>query len=77
MENKEGQGVLFINTQKQSEKSPDYSGSIKINGKDVKISGWIKTSKLGTKYISLAVNKPVSQKNTPQNTIVDDDIPWD
>ena len=78
MENKEGSGVLFRNTQKQSEKSPDYSGSIKINGKDVKFSGWIKQAQSGVKYISLAVNKPMDKKETPkpQNDFIDDNCPF-
>lgn len=77
MANNEGQGVLFKNAQKLNEKSPDYSGSINIGGKDVKFSGWIKTSKTGMEYISLAVNKLPPQKKEPQKVeMVDDDIPW-
>ena len=76
MANKEGQGALFKNTSKQNEKSPDYSGSINIGGKDVKFSGWIKTSKLGVKYISLAVNNFKPKTEAPKNEIEDDEIPW-
>ena len=81
MANKEGSGVIFKNTKKMNEKSPDYSGSINIGGKEVKFSGWVRQAKSGTKYISLAVNTAPSQKNPPknvqQNPIIDDSIPWD
>lgn len=79
MANKEGQGVLFLNTQKNNDKSPDYSGSINFNGKEIKISGWSKEALSGAKYISLAVNnfkKEEPKKEAPKNEIEDDEIPW-
>ncbi len=36
---KEGQGSLFKN-EKKSEKSPDYSGSLRIGGVDYRLAGW-------------------------------------
>lgn len=39
---REGQGSLFRNKTKKSEKQPDYRGSCKINGVILEIGGWIK-----------------------------------
>ena len=80
MENNDNTGVLFLNTEKKSEKSPDYSGSITVDGKTIKFSGWRKTSKNGVNYISLAVNKgiaPAPQSKAPVDDFgTDDDIPF-
>lgn len=56
MESKLNKGVMFKNLKKLTEKHPDYNGSINIDGRDVKFSGWINTSSKGFKYISLSVN---------------------
>jgi hypothetical protein len=41
--------------QKEKESDRDYSGTLKIGGVEYWLSGWIKTSKKGAKYLSLAV----------------------
>ena len=84
MENKEGFGAIFRNNNKQSDKSPDYTGAIMIEGKEVKLSCWVATSKLGVKYLSLrvanslkqAATQEKTQTNVAQDDFVDDDIPW-
>ena len=69
-------GVLFKNDEKKSEKHPDYSGTINVDGVDLKLAGWIKQGKKG-KFLSLAVsneNKPKS--GIKRSTNVDEDIPF-
>ena len=78
-EQKEGSGALFKNQEKQSDNHPDYRGNIRINGQDMWLSAWIKTSKSGTKYMSLSA-QPKEKKAAPQARGVltepfDDDIP--
>lgn len=51
-------GCLFRNTTKFNSKSPDYSGTFNIDGHDVKVVGWDRTSKTGKIYISLTVHVP-------------------
>ena len=47
-------GALF-REQKQQETDRDYSGTINIAGVEYWLSGWVKTSKKGAKYLSLSV----------------------
>lgn len=52
-------GVLFRETEKQKENSPDYTGRITVedaNGelKEFRLAGWIKESQTGKKFLSLA-----------------------
>jgi len=54
-------GALFKNKNKESDKHPDYRGSINVNGKDFWISSWLKTSKAGEKYMSLSVQAKEEQ----------------
>lgn len=56
-EQKENTGSLFQNKEKRSENFPDYSGSLRIDGVDLWISGWRKTSKDGTPWLSLSVKR--------------------
>lgn len=76
MQNKEGTGAIFKNLQKKSDKSPDYNGSITVDGKVIKFSCWIRKSMNGVSYMSLAVDKGVGQKNPPLNAIQDDAAPF-
>jgi len=55
-------GALFKNKNKESDKHPDYRGSINVNGKDFWISSWLKTSKAGEKYMSISV-QPKEEQN--------------
>ena len=48
-------GALFRVEEKKDPKHADYSGNINADGKDYWLSGWIKTSKEGKKYMSLSV----------------------
>lgn len=69
MEPKENTGVLFFN-KKLSEKHPDFTGSIFINGAKFNMAGWSNKSKNGTNYISLKLN-PVANSTVedfPPNT---------
>ena len=53
-------GAIFKNEDKQQDNHPDYKGSLNVNGVDLWVSGWLKTSvKTGKKFMSLSV-KPKS-----------------
>jgi hypothetical protein len=46
-------GVLFPNKRKQGNQ-PDWTGKLTIDGKEDRLSGWIKEDKNGQTFISLA-----------------------
>ena len=60
-------GSLFKNTRKNAPNQPDYEGNALIDGVQKRIAAWIKTSKNGTTYMSLAFSDPQPvQQNAPQ-----------
>jgi hypothetical protein len=66
-------GALFRNTDKVKETDRDYSGSINVDGTDYWISGWVKTSKAGAKYLSLSL-KPKAEPAGETKPPFDDQI---
>jgi hypothetical protein len=49
-------GALFKNQRKEGVASnPDYNGELDVDGQKFWVNAWIKTSKAGTKYMSLSV----------------------
>ena len=47
-------GVLFRNDRKETEKHPDYKGSINVEGEDRWLSAWLREGKDGKKYLSIS-----------------------
>jgi hypothetical protein len=72
----DNRGALF-REQKEKETDRDYSGTLNIDGVEYWLSGWVRTSKKGTKYLSLAVkpkDAPVPDKSKPLADALDDSI---
>jgi hypothetical protein len=71
-------GGLFVSTIRNTEKSPDYFGSIKVDrtylkflmeqsdadGVEIKLGGWKRESKTGNRFISLSVDTYVKKEET-------------
>lgn len=53
-EQRPNSGSLFINDRKQTDRHPDYTGTAMVNGTEVYISGWKKTTNTGKTFLSLA-----------------------
>jgi len=68
-------GALFRNTRKESDKGPDYKGQINVDGTEYWIAAWLKESKEGKKYMSLAVT-PKDGTVVPKKKQDDDQIPF-
>lgn len=68
-------GALFRNDEKDpnDDKDRDYSGSLNVDGTDYWISGYVRTSKSGKKYLSLSV-KPKQDKPPASNKSRADDF---
>jgi len=70
-------GSLFKNTNKDSETDRDYSGSLTLeDGRELWVSGWVRTSKSGGKYLSLSVKPkvPTADKSKPIADDLNDQI---
>jgi uncharacterized protein (DUF736 family) len=56
-------GALFKNDKKESDRHPDYRGSINIDGKEFWLDAWLKTSKAGKKFMSLSVKPKMAREH--------------
>lgn len=50
-------GVLFKNEDKKSDKHPDYSGRLNVDGVEYFFDGWRKTSESGRQFLSVSVKR--------------------
>jgi uncharacterized protein (DUF736 family) len=79
-------GALFKNDKRGNDKAPDYSGDCMVDGREYRLAAWIKESKGGSKFMSLAFTakeegKTVQRDNPAQikgnaNVTMDDEIPF-
>jgi uncharacterized protein (DUF736 family) len=72
-------GALFKNKKKETDKHPDYQGNCEISGVEFWISAWLKKSKDGETYMSLAFqgkeDKP-AKKSSKKSRDDMDDVPF-
>jgi hypothetical protein len=52
---RDNSGALFKNARKEKPSHADYAGNITVNGQQYWLNAWIKESKDGRKFMSLAV----------------------
>ncbi len=70
-------GALFKNDRKEKDSQPDYRGNLDVCGVSYWISGWIKNSKEGKRYMSLAIQPKAEDKYIrPRQEDLDDEIPF-
>lgn len=63
-EQKEGDGALFKNDRKTSEKHPDYRGTCKLGGKTYTVAGWLREGRDGKpRWMSLRIETPRPQRD--------------
>jgi len=72
METRNNSGAIFKNDNKKTDNHPDYKGKVNVNGKDMEIALWLKTSGSGVKFMSAQFSEPFVktepqiQRNEPQ-----------
>jgi uncharacterized protein (DUF736 family) len=75
----EGYGFLFpVKEEDKKERGPTASGTAILNGVEVKVAAWPKTSKGGTRYFSLKFeNYELNPETDPDaQPAANDDIPF-
>jgi hypothetical protein len=63
---REGSGAMFRNDRKSAANQPDMRGTVMIGGVEMEISAWEKTTKNGSKFLSVAVKPKGEYKSKPQ-----------
>lgn len=69
-------GALFKNQRKSKDSQPDYRGQATIDGADYWLAAWIKKSKKGDTYMSLAFTAKDEETDSAPADEPDDDIPF-
>lgn len=69
-------GFLFKNSKKTTENHPDYTGNCEIDGKQIRLSAWIKESKKGAKYMSLAFTAKEDSEQGDNGGSDNEDMPF-
>ena len=75
---KENSGSMFVNTKKEKETHPDRNGTALVGGVEYYVSGWIKETKSGDKWLSLAFKpkEEAPRKSESFGKDKDDQIPF-
>ena len=66
METRINTGAIFKNDNKKADNHPDYKGKVNVNGKEMEIALWMKTSAKGVKFMSVSFSEPYIKTNEPQ-----------
>ena len=65
-------GVLFQETEKKSEKAPDYTGKLNVEGKEYRLAGWKRQSKNGKPFLSLSISEPQQSNYNKARQVADE-----
>ena len=79
MEQKENTGAIFKNNYKKAETHPDYKGKMNVDGKEKEVALWVRETKNGEKFFSMAISEPYKPQPVAEEltkTEVDDDLPF-
>ena len=58
METRNNTGAIFKNDNKKADNHPDYKGKVNVNGKEMEVALWLKTSAKGVKFMSASFSEP-------------------
>ena len=71
-------GVLFKNDRKETERHPEYKGSINVDGQEFWLSAWVKDGKSG-KFMSLSIqpkNDQLQRQPEAAHAASEQDVPF-
>ena len=51
---REGQGSLFANEDKETERHPDYTGNVRLGGVLYRLAAWNRRAASGTEYLAIS-----------------------
>ena len=66
METRNNTGAIFKNDNKKADNHPDYKGKVNVNGKEMEVALWMKTSAKGVKFFSASFSEPYIKTDEPQ-----------
>lgn len=69
-------GALFKAKERATDKHPEYTGSINVGGVEYWLAGWVKESKAGQKFFSLAVKPKEAKPAAKSIHETESDIPF-
>jgi hypothetical protein len=69
-------GALFKNERRPTDKHPDYTGEIDVEGVAYRLAGWVRESKIGKKFLSLAITPLDDQPRRAAPKHEEDEIPF-
>ena len=62
-------GILFVNKDRTSDKHPNFSGHLNVEGKEYDIAAWTKPAKDGTKFLSISIEEKRKKKTTESKPV--------
>lgn len=72
--------ALFKNDKGDNENRPDYTGTINVAGKELRLAAWMKESQAGVKYLSGSIDDPADRQDTNLTSAppekVTEDVPF-
>lgn len=77
-------GALFREENRKSDKHPEFSGTLNVEGREYYVDAWVNQAQSGRKYFSLSVKPKAPAKESPRGpqqrqqpqADLDDDIPF-
>lgn len=61
-------GALFKNNKRENDRQPEYTGTVEVNHVEYYLSAWVKESKTGQKFFSLAFTPKDATKKQPEGS---------